>query len=293
MHFSLNLGGIPRIVQAGLSLHGHLRKERFFMHDVWGLHVYFYSGKLRLEGEEFLISYGTVSITPPNVPLEWEFPDHAPHYYVHFAPSEAVRQEETQRTGGSEFRDFPVMNGPFERFDEIVRDMEIIGNKYKTDKVQSQVCLWNLLWRLSEGNSVENPVPAAKALPSSVQIAASYITQNYSSPIVIKDLAGRAGVSHNYLITLFKANFGCTIEAYIRSTRCERAEFLLRNSSLSIKSIAQAVGIPDLNHFNKVMRKELGCAPSKLRGISAKKPNSDTQRKPYSQRQEFGVIGKQ
>jgi AraC-like DNA-binding protein len=242
------------------------------MHNVWGLHVYFYSGKLRLQGEEFLISSGTASITPPNVPLEWEFPDHAPHYYIHFIPSKTSGNPESGNTPQAMIRNFPVMNGPFEYFDSIVRDMESIGTSYQEEPLKASVCLWNLLWKITDSDAPLEKVP--DAIPSSVQIVVSYINQHYSTPIVIKDLAKHSGVSHNYLILLFKEHFGCTIEAYIRKKRCQQAEFLLRHSSLSIKSIAQAVGIPDINHFNKTIRKELGMSPSKVRGASPRRLGS-------------------
>ncbi len=256
MSIRIPLGGIPTVFQAGLSLHGHHRKEQFLMNDVWGLHVYFYSGTLRLEGNDFSISSGMASLTPPNTPLEWEFPNHAPHYYVHFVPSVSLDDPLHEYT-------FNIMNGPFERFDTIVRNMEVIGSNYQKNPLKAQVCLWNLLWNIYDTDTQLEEILAL--LPSSVQIVVSYIDQHYSMPLVIDELALYSGVSHNYLILLFKKHFGCTIEAYIRRKRCQQAEFLLRHSSLAIKSIAQAVGIPDINHFNKTIRKEFGIAPSKIR----------------------------
>lgn len=275
MFVPVPLGGPPHIVQAGLSLHGHLRRERFLMHNVWGLHVYFYSGKLRCQGEEFSIATGSASITPPNTDLEWEFPDHAPHYYVHFIPSANIRIEEG-KPNEPLIWNFPVMNGPFEYFDSLVCDMEMIGATYQAEPLKASVCLWSLLWKISEGDVHQTKEP--EKLPSSVQIALSYINQHYSTPIVIKELAKHSGVSHNYLILLFREHFDCTIEAYIRRRRCQQAHFLLRHSSLSIKSIAQAVGIPDINHFNKTIHRELGAAPSKIRGPAAKRLGSPTRR---------------
>lgn len=263
MLITIPLGGLPRIVQAGLSLHGHLRKEQFLMHDVWGLHVYFYSGKLRFQREEFTISSGMVSVTPPNVPLEWEFPDHAPHYYVHFIPSESCMFDDGTHMVSRFNQKFPVMNGPYEHFDSIVRDMELIGSSYQQKPLKAQVCLWNLLWKISDTTVYTEEMP--DSLPSSVQITMSYINQHYCTAIVIEDLAKHSGVSHNYLTRLFKEHLGCTIEAYIRQKRCQQAQFLLLHSSLAIKSIAQAVGIPDINHFNKTIKKELGAAPSHIR----------------------------
>ncbi len=260
MNITLPLGGMPQIVQAGLSLHGHLRKQQFLMHDVWGLHAYFYSGKLRFGGKEFTISSRMASLTPPNTPLEWEFPDHAPHYYVHFKTSRPCDPYLP-----SEPFEYPirVMSGPFERFETVVRSMELIDQTHKREPLKARVALWNLLLNLNEAGTQKEVL--SSTLPSSVQIVVSYINQNYSDPLVVEELANHAGVSHNYLITLFKRHFGLTISAYIRRKRCQEAEFLLRHSSLAIRSIAQAVGIPDINHFNKTIRKELGAAPSKIR----------------------------
>jgi len=190
MFVSVPLSGPPHIVQAGLSLHGHLRRERFIMHNVWGLHVYFYSGKLRCQGEEFSIATGSASITPPNTDLEWEFPDHAPHYYVHFIPSANIRIEEGKQNEPLIWN-FPVMNGPFEYFDSLVCDMEMIGATYQTEPLKASVCLWSLLWKISEGDVHQTKEP--EKLPSSVQIALSYINQHYSTPIVIKELAKHSG----------------------------------------------------------------------------------------------------
>ena len=265
MVITVPLGGFPKIVQAGLSLHGHLRKQEFLMHDVWGLHVYFYSGKLRLQDQEFSIAAGMASLTPPDTPLEWEFPDHAPHYYVHFRPTQSFLLSDIQSSPRFDYT-FPVMNGPFEHFDFIVREMELIKRSYRDNPLRAEVCLWNLLLNMTDA-SIQTSLPL-NTLPSSVQIVVSHINQHYSTPLVIKELAELSGVSHNYLILLFKEHFNCTITTYIRRKRCQHAEFLLRHSSLAIKSIAQAVGIPDINHFNKTIRKELGAAPSKIRGAS-------------------------
>jgi len=266
MIVTIPLGGLPRIIQAGLSLHGHLHTQQFLLHNVWGLHVYFYSGKLRLQDTEFSISSGMASLTPPNTPLEWEFPDHAPHYYVHFTPGEPYGLAPDTSLLSEHNIDFPVMNGPFERFDTIVRDMELIGSVYRSNPLQAQVCLWNLLLHMADADVCSEMQPST--LPSSVQIVVSHINQNYSMPLIIKELADLSGVSHNYLIQLFKKHFDCTIATYIRRKRCQQAEFLLLHSSLAIKSVAQAVGIPDINHFNKTIRKELGAAPSKIRELS-------------------------
>jgi AraC-like DNA-binding protein len=44
-----------------------------------------------------------------------------------------------------------------------------------------------------------------------------------------------------------------------------QAEYLLRNSTLPIKLIAQECGIPDLHYFNKLVKGRFGRPPSRLR----------------------------
>ena len=255
MPIPIPLSEAPRIVQAGLSLHGFRKKEQYVMQAVWGVHVYFYEGLLHVGGETFPIAHGSVSLTPPEEKLEWEFPEHAAHYYVHFVPHGELPGQPCS-----------IMHGPLNRIDEVVSDFEFIASTYLTNPLPAQIRFWDFLWRTARRDS-EKPHARASALPAKVQLAVSFIAQHLSSRIHIAKLAQQIDVSHNYLTTLFRANFGCTVAAFIRVKRCERAQFLLRNTSLSIKSIAQEVGIPDLNHFNKVIRREFGRSPTSLRGV--------------------------
>jgi transcriptional regulator GlxA family with amidase domain len=49
----------------------------------------------------------------------------------------------------------------------------------------------------------------------------------------------------------------------------ERARHLLRESTLSIPAVAAAVGIGDLQAFNKTCRRELGASPRAVRAGTA------------------------
>src|ERR671928_57638 len=62
-----------------------------------------------------------------------------------------------------------------------------------------------------------------------------------------------------------QAETGNTVVGYIRHRRLERARHLLRESTLSIPAIAAAVGIRDLQAFNKACRRELGASPRAVR----------------------------
>ncbi len=222
------------------------------MRDTWGVHLYLYAGSIAVDGQTHSFGHGSLSITPPNRALEWSFPEHAPHYYAHLLPGP-----------GAGTVTVPVVYQPIKWLDAAVTDFEYIGGHYLTRPIAAQSRIWALLWRAIDGDGTPNG--DATHLPPTVQIVMSVIEQSLPEKIVISELARRAGVSHNHLIALFKKSLGLTVRAYIRKRRCERAAFLLRETSLSITSISREVGLPDLHHFNKTIRSEFGLSPRALR----------------------------
>ena len=83
--------------------------------------------------------------------------------------------------------------------------------------------------------------------------------------IAVKDISGYFGYSEAYFCKLFKQYFGHSFVSYLTDYRMQRAEELMRTSSLSIKEIGKAVGYPDPNYFTKVFRRVRGVSPSGFR----------------------------
>lgn len=226
------------------------------MKDLWGLHVYMWEGALRIGANRFPIHYGSASVTPPNTNLEWYFPDHAPHYYAHFAA-------EGQPPGG---RTVPVMQELGRMFDFVCSEFEEIIGLFPYEKLHAEVRLWGILLRLARRDL---PRGGPSQAHPKVQIAMSYIENNLVRRISVEELARTVGTSQNHLTNLFKESFNVTVGQYIRRRRCRKARHLLESSSLSITSIARQVGVPDLHHFNKLIRRELGASPRNLRRRAA------------------------
>lgn len=125
-----------------------------------------------------------------------------------------------------------------------------------------QSVLWFMLWDVSVGLA---PLPEHPAMDK----LNSFLDKALSEPISVSQMAEEAGVSHNHLIRLVKAQSGLTPQLYLRSRRMEMASHLLVSSPLSIKEIAHRVGIPDLQQFNKTVRETFGSSPRKLRSGNA------------------------
>jgi methylphosphotriester-DNA--protein-cysteine methyltransferase len=61
------------------------------------------------------------------------------------------------------------------------------------------------------------------------------------------------------------------VSEYIRRRRADRAEHLLRSTTLPIKVIARSVGVPNLQRFNRLMNETKGAGPRIIRIAGAKR----------------------
>jgi signal transduction histidine kinase/DNA-binding response OmpR family regulator/ligand-binding sensor domain-containing protein len=73
------------------------------------------------------------------------------------------------------------------------------------------------------------------------------------------------GMSRNSLYRKTLALTGMSIIPYLRALRLQKAEALLKNSSLSVADVAYAVGFDNPRYFSRVFSEEKGVSPSSFR----------------------------
>ena len=94
----------------------------------------------------------------------------------------------------------------------------------------------------------------------------AYMEENFADPnLSAASLAERFGVSASYLSRAFKRQTGDTPIDYLHKCRLNRAKALLRDTTASVKDIAQAVGYPDSGALLRQMRKYEGVTPGQYR----------------------------
>ncbi|MEV4358329.1 helix-turn-helix transcriptional regulator [Nonomuraea sp. NPDC049625] len=245
---TITLSGPPAVAGAGAAVHGVVSAHDVFrLPDLWQLHLYGYAAELVLDGTVHAIKPGHVSLIPPGAEVHYHYRGRSEHLYAHF-----------RLPGGDERRVVPVMRDAGDQAPLIAASLRQAIAAVPDTRARASAEVWTVLWRIAN-------LPVAGSAHAVVAAAMEYIDADLAAPLTVPRVARAAGVSHNHLTRLFRAQTGHTVVAYIRRRRLSRALHLLRESTLAIPAIAAAVGIPDLQAFNKACRRELGASPRALR----------------------------
>ena len=93
----------------------------------------------------------------------------------------------------------------------------------------------------------------------------NYIDFHYMEPLNLEGLAFRLSMNKNYLSTRFHREVGMKMTDYINQVRIQRAEPLLRKTTLSMQQIAEQCGFADSNYFARIFRRVNGATPNEYR----------------------------
>ena len=93
----------------------------------------------------------------------------------------------------------------------------------------------------------------------------AYIDRHYFEEIKISMFTEKYFLSREYLMKLFKQEYGVGIHEYTQKLRMEKARVLLGEEGLKIQEISDMLGYNDKNYFSKAFRNYFGVSPSEYR----------------------------
>lgn len=96
-----------------------------------------------------------------------------------------------------------------------------------------------------------------------------YIDQHYFEDIKISMFTEKYYLSREYLMKLFKQQYGFGIHEYVQKVRMDKAKELLDDSELKIQEISEMLGYKDKNYFSKAFRNYFSLSPSEYRSSRA------------------------
>lgn len=251
----VHLDAPPDVVNVGVGVHGTItRQDVFQLPDMWQLHLYRYHADIVVDGVAHEIRPGHVSLVPPRVVVRYLYRGRSEHLYAHLRlPARGAATE------------VPVMQDAGARAALLSDLMQHAIDVFARSPTRAVSQIWAALWRVAHlTESTED-----RGTHAAIGAAVAYIESHLAEPLTVPRIARAAGVSHNHLTRLFRAELGSTVVGYIRARRLARAEHLLRASTLPIAAVAASVGIRDLQAFNKACRQVLHASPRAIRAGTA------------------------
>ncbi|WP_028551521.1 AraC family transcriptional regulator [Paenibacillus sp. UNC451MF] len=167
-------------------------------------------------------------------------------------------------------RHLRVSGDTLSRMNDLLTRMENeVRKQPELFEVSCSICLNELLleiYRLVHSQHSEGTSPISRSsVNPRVEQVIRYLSERYSEPITLKQLADMIFVSPYYLCHLFKETTGITISEYLIYTRIRQSKRELALTEYSIAEIASRVGFNTLAHFGQTFKMMEGMTPRDYR----------------------------
>lgn len=130
-----------------------------------------------------------------------------------------------------------------------------------------QSTLLELIHRYLKSCNTKKIKPKSPESSKDLSLLLQYMEQHLNRKITLQDLAAVVNVHPNYLVRLFKLQFGFTPINYLNLQRIHRAKELLNIDKLSISYIARETGFDTPYYFTQVFKKHTGLTPTEYRKL--------------------------
>lgn len=98
----------------------------------------------------------------------------------------------------------------------------------------------------------------------------NYIQANYRS-VTLESMAQEFHLSTPYLSKFIKDKSGKTFGEFVTEIKLKAAKTLLKNSNMTVESIAERVGYPNVEHFSRTFKKSFEMTPVQYRNSKQQK----------------------
>ncbi|MBX2885111.1 MAG: helix-turn-helix domain-containing protein [Granulosicoccus sp.] len=124
-------------------------------------------------------------------------------------------------------------------------------------------------WLMANRDELQAPyIPMIKSIPhadSAVQVAQSWIAENYTATNPVKKMAASSGIPATSFARRFRKATGFKPRDYVQTLRIEEAKHMLETSESSIAEIGFEVGYEDTPSFRRLFKRKTGLTPVEYR----------------------------
>ena len=132
-----------------------------------------------------------------------------------------------------------------------------------TTQVRTKIILLQFILEMwKKGFVIENDTSGRNIVEKEM---VSYIQQNFTGKISLKEFGEQFHLSEKYISRYFKEHFHITLSQYITYLRLENAKQLLQDTDLSVTETAMQSGYQNVSYFIRSFKKAYGISPLKYR----------------------------
>ena len=132
-----------------------------------------------------------------------------------------------------------------------------------TAQIKTKIILLQFILEMwKKGFVIENDTSGRNIVEKEM---VSYIQQNFTGKISLKEFGEQFHLSEKYISRYFKEHFHITLSQYITYLRLENAKQLLQDTDLSVTETAMQSGYQNVSYFIRSFKKTYGISPLKYR----------------------------
>jgi len=105
-------------------------------------------------------------------------------------------------------------------------------------------------------------------MESAVERAITFITERYSEPLSLSDVANSAILSRFHFCRIFRDATGVTPGRFLSAVRIYQAKRMLATTAMNVTEVAFAVGYNSLGSFSNHFTDSVGISPGRFRRIA-------------------------
>ena len=132
-----------------------------------------------------------------------------------------------------------------------------------TTQVRTKIILLQFILEMwKKGFVIENDTSGRNTVEKEM---VSYIQQNFTGKISLREFGGQFHLSEKYISRYFKEHFHITLSQYVTYLRLEHAKQLLQDTDIPVTDVAMQSGYQNVSYFIRSFQKAYAVSPLKYR----------------------------
>lgn len=214
-------------------------------------------GVFALRNKRHHLKAGDMFLVPPGEPNYYQADEHAPWHYMWVSIGGENAWPYLKKAGFSEGCFARKANARMEPYVRLVYEILEYPQLTYAHTLRRMGILYELLALLITNNTKNAGPKSQKIL---LERAMRFVQENYQT-CTVAQMAAFAGVTRNYLFTLFKQETQQSPRQYLTRYRMEKAASLLAHTEKRVADIAHAVGYEDPLSFSKAFKQYYKVSP--------------------------------